>query len=296
MPDLCSSEPCQNGGACVQSGDMIVCTCEEGYGGMLCELYETRCEDQPCLNGATCYQDPNTPQFVCTCTVGFIGVNCEIDIDNSCASDPCVYGSCSNAHTGYLCDCMQGWTGKNCHQEINLSGNGFLISTTEQDGDSLPRLPKDDEGLDAAVVTAIALSMVIGIVIGIVVTVFIYCVRKRRIRRDAYLRSGEKMNNRHETTDQEATVDNDMVLRSYESMTSIDELPDPTPAVILTRETYYELGDDQLRNNEHVSQGREPISANEDALPDRIHNNLAPSLNDSEEDNELAITVDSVAH
>ena len=37
IPDVCASNPCMNGGRCVQSGTAYSCTCPDGFTGLNCE-------------------------------------------------------------------------------------------------------------------------------------------------------------------------------------------------------------------------------------------------------------------
>ncbi|KAG5834970.1 hypothetical protein ANANG_G00267170 [Anguilla anguilla] len=51
------------------------CTCSPGYAGDRCELEADECESNPCLNGGTCLDQFN--RFQCVCVPGFIGRHCE---------------------------------------------------------------------------------------------------------------------------------------------------------------------------------------------------------------------------
>ncbi|KYM94270.1 Protein eyes shut [Cyphomyrmex costatus] len=90
---LCLSNPCQNFGACEESGGRIRCKCIAGvettvfkicsvektvyrYTGPLCE--HSACNDNPCSMGATCVSSPGTG-FICVCPLGSRGLFCEED-------------------------------------------------------------------------------------------------------------------------------------------------------------------------------------------------------------------------
>jgi len=90
----CDSNPCQNGGLCVDYIAAFACTCPWGYAGDLCEIAVVDCASNPCMNGATCVE--NVPgEFNCSCADGFRGVLCSLYDD--CASFPCMNGgNCSN--------------------------------------------------------------------------------------------------------------------------------------------------------------------------------------------------------
>ncbi|XP_036385762.1 protein crumbs homolog 2a [Megalops cyprinoides] len=51
------------------------CTCTPGYGGDRCEAEADECESNPCQNGGTCLDRFN--KFLCLCAPGFFGPNCE---------------------------------------------------------------------------------------------------------------------------------------------------------------------------------------------------------------------------
>jgi Notch-like protein len=57
----CDSNPCQNGGVCLDSSDTTkvapatyVCECVPGWSGSRCQDDQDECASGPCLNGATC--------------------------------------------------------------------------------------------------------------------------------------------------------------------------------------------------------------------------------------------------
>lgn len=53
--DECQSNPCRNGGTCIDQLATYECICPEDYVGRQCEaLRLITCENQPCRNGSTC--------------------------------------------------------------------------------------------------------------------------------------------------------------------------------------------------------------------------------------------------
>ncbi|XP_043912735.1 protein jagged-1 [Protopterus annectens] len=149
-------QPCLNGGTCSNTGpDKYQCSCPEGYSGLNCEIAEHACLSDPCHNGGSCLE--TATGFHCICALGWTGPACTIDIDdcspnpcghggtcqdlvdgfkcicpsqwtgktcqldaNECESKPCVNAnSCKNLIGSYYCDCIPGWAGQNCDIDIN---------------------------------------------------------------------------------------------------------------------------------------------------------------------------------
>lgn len=91
--DDCESQPCLNGGRCIDKLDGFECNCSStGYTGDVCQINIDECQSNPCENGARCVDMIN--DYQCTCFPGYTGKNCETDIDE-CESSPCQYnGQC----------------------------------------------------------------------------------------------------------------------------------------------------------------------------------------------------------
>uniref|UniRef100_A0A8D0DMD4 Crumbs cell polarity complex component 2 n=1 Tax=Salvator merianae TaxID=96440 RepID=A0A8D0DMD4_SALMN len=119
---LCSSQPCQNNGTCVEEGGTYTCQCQAGYVGAHCEEEVDECASSPCQNGAICLD--GVDGYSCFCVPGFQGHRCEIDI-NECASRPCRHnGTCLNQMDHYACQCLPGYAGVNCETEIDECESG----------------------------------------------------------------------------------------------------------------------------------------------------------------------------
>ncbi|XP_071853005.1 adhesion G-protein coupled receptor G4-like isoform X2 [Apostichopus japonicus] len=73
----CYSDPCMNGGTCIDSINMFLCTCPLGFVGDFCENNTNECYSDPCMNGGTCIDSIN--MFLCTCPLLYVGVYCEND-------------------------------------------------------------------------------------------------------------------------------------------------------------------------------------------------------------------------
>ena len=74
------------------------------------------CRSNPCLNGGTCVQNKMQASHDCLCPASFTGTNCEIRLP--CWSNPCENGgTCSNDVDSYNCTCPANWRGPHCETE-----------------------------------------------------------------------------------------------------------------------------------------------------------------------------------
>lgn len=109
----CHSNPCLNGGTCVNTGDYYQCICRDGFEGNHCQDDVNDCVPQPCYNGGKCIDGVNW--FLCECALGFTGPDCRINV-NECASNPCGYGgTCIDGIGDFRCICPAGRRGKTCN-------------------------------------------------------------------------------------------------------------------------------------------------------------------------------------
>ena len=69
----CSNNPCIHG-SCIPSGDSFSCICNIGFTGTFCESEINECLSNPCQNGGTCIDQQNG--FLCTCTDQWQGSTC----------------------------------------------------------------------------------------------------------------------------------------------------------------------------------------------------------------------------
>ncbi|KAI7791388.1 hypothetical protein IRJ41_018779, partial [Triplophysa rosa] len=74
------------------------------------------CEPNACLNGGVCEDLFN--HFECFCLPGWVGDRCEMNV-NSCSSNPCCHGYCSEEGLAYNCTCESGYTGTNCEVKVD---------------------------------------------------------------------------------------------------------------------------------------------------------------------------------
>ncbi|KAM6162076.1 cubilin isoform 2-T2 [Erethizon dorsatum] len=137
--DLCSSNPCQNGGTCLNLIDSFFCICPSQWEGLLCSADVNECaiySGTPlgCQNGGTCMNTVGS--YSCTCKPDTYGPQCGFRY-NDCeggSKELCVHGVCEDLERqqagtrNYTCICEAGWT--------SLPNNPAC--TVDQDECSLP--------------------------------------------------------------------------------------------------------------------------------------------------------------
>ena len=120
--DQCHTNPCQNGGTCFDSGDVISelgeahaqlakawegsyrCACVAGFVGDRCHCLDCG-ENGRCLRSGACY-----------CKKGFTGSRCRKNVDE-CASNPCgKFGTCIDGVNSFTCACEPGYEGFWCEK------------------------------------------------------------------------------------------------------------------------------------------------------------------------------------
>ncbi|XP_031564353.1 fibropellin-1-like [Actinia tenebrosa] len=122
----CASNPCQNGGVCLDTDNGFTCMCKEGFKGTLCELgtgtgASDPCTPNPCKNNGNCQNVDGKAK--CLCAEGFQGELCELPIGtggpdggkSKCHPNPCLNGgACHENGGGYDCVCLPQYSGPNC--------------------------------------------------------------------------------------------------------------------------------------------------------------------------------------
>ncbi|XP_075408563.1 cubilin [Tenrec ecaudatus] len=118
--NVCSSNPCQNGGTCLNLHDAFYCICPSQWKGPLCLADVNECEiysgtPLSCQNGATCINTMGS--YRCSCSPDTYGPQCASRYDD-CAQGSqvlCGRGICEDSireHAGqpkYRCLCHAGW-------------------------------------------------------------------------------------------------------------------------------------------------------------------------------------------
>ncbi|XP_054719322.1 cubilin-like [Uloborus diversus] len=118
----CSSNPCRNGGTCVDAYGGYICNCPSNWEGVTCETDVNECAvyagtSLGCQNGATCVNNPGG--YRCDCPTNFYGIHCS-ETHDDCSSgshtELCGHGTCVNekrvkpGESKYRCICDAGWT------------------------------------------------------------------------------------------------------------------------------------------------------------------------------------------
>uniref|UniRef100_A0A8C9SXT2 Delta-like protein n=1 Tax=Scleropages formosus TaxID=113540 RepID=A0A8C9SXT2_SCLFO len=149
-PDIndCESNPCRNGGTCIDRVSVYQCICSDGWEGVHCETSELSCalkrsnvlllpfpllsdindcSVNPCQNEGSCRDLVN--DFYCECTNGWKGKTCHSS--NQCDEATCnnggtcydevdtFNGTCVDGDNWYRCECASGFAGPDCRININ---------------------------------------------------------------------------------------------------------------------------------------------------------------------------------
>ncbi|KAL5012769.1 hypothetical protein ScPMuIL_011320 [Solemya velum] len=123
--DDCWSNPCKNGGTCIDGLSNHTCVCPHLFNGTSCEndLSIYGCAVDPCLNDGTCEVVTNgSKNYRCQCLQGFNGNNCQNNI-NECLSELELCkngGQCEDRVNNFSCNCNgTGFEGSTCEDDIN---------------------------------------------------------------------------------------------------------------------------------------------------------------------------------
>lgn len=114
----CRHNPCKNGGRCVDLVNDFYCECADNWKGKTCHSRESQCDETTCSNGGTCYDHGDA--FRCACPPGWEGNTCNTAKNSTCASSPCSNGgTCVGGGDTFTCICKEGWEGPSCGQNTN---------------------------------------------------------------------------------------------------------------------------------------------------------------------------------
>uniref|UniRef100_A0A1A8P5A5 Delta-like protein n=1 Tax=Nothobranchius rachovii TaxID=451742 RepID=A0A1A8P5A5_9TELE len=114
----CGHNPCKNGGRCVDLVNDFYCECTDNWKGKTCHSRESQCDETTCSNGGTCYDHGDA--FRCSCPPGWGGNTCNTAKNSTCASSPCSNGgTCVGGGDTFSCICKEGWEGPTCQQNTD---------------------------------------------------------------------------------------------------------------------------------------------------------------------------------
>ena len=111
--DLCSPNPCQNGGVCENRDNKVTCTCAPGFYGDKCQQ---QCTKGNCAGQVTCASDGGNRECQGNCVAGFFESDCTKACNTS--SPNCASGTvtCDKNGGNSKCSgtCVSGFYGDNC--------------------------------------------------------------------------------------------------------------------------------------------------------------------------------------
>uniref|UniRef100_A0A4X2M7T4 Cubilin n=1 Tax=Vombatus ursinus TaxID=29139 RepID=A0A4X2M7T4_VOMUR len=118
---VCSSNPCQNGGTCLNLLDSFFCLCPPNWKGPVCSADVNECEiyagtPMSCQNGGTCFNTAGS--YSCTCKPENYGPQCASMYDDCRQGSKalCTHGICEDLDREqvdvpkYTCLCDAGWS------------------------------------------------------------------------------------------------------------------------------------------------------------------------------------------
>ncbi|XP_011183876.2 cadherin-related tumor suppressor [Zeugodacus cucurbitae] len=115
--DPCSPNPCEANAQCRRIAYDFQCICPPNREGKNCQLHRGDvCTSNPCRNGGSCMHSPDGASFFCLCRPGYRGNQCE-HVSDSCRPNPCLHGGqCVSLKPGYKCSCVDGRYGRHCER------------------------------------------------------------------------------------------------------------------------------------------------------------------------------------
>ncbi|CAG9567385.1 unnamed protein product [Danaus chrysippus] len=120
--DECESNPCRNGGICIDAHADYMCACTYGYTGKSCEVAIEFCSQDSCSDKALCVLEDGLR--VCYCVPDYHGERCELQYDECALGPRCLNGgTCIDGVDNFTCSCPPRLTGSLCECLILDDGN-----------------------------------------------------------------------------------------------------------------------------------------------------------------------------
>uniref|UniRef100_A0A671NC53 EGF-like domain-containing protein n=1 Tax=Sinocyclocheilus anshuiensis TaxID=1608454 RepID=A0A671NC53_9TELE len=73
--DECETFPGCDHGTCTEPWK---CVCDTNWGGLLCDKAVNACDSNPCVNGGQCVERQGGRGMFCSCPLGYTGTYCEV--------------------------------------------------------------------------------------------------------------------------------------------------------------------------------------------------------------------------
>ncbi|XP_046961262.1 protein eyes shut-like [Vanessa cardui] len=111
--DECQSDPCKNGGICIDVHADYMCACAYGFTGKDCEVQIEFCDEDSCSNNALCVVEDGVR--ICYCVPDYHGERCELQYDECLLGPRCMNGgTCIDGVDNFTCSCPPRLTGALC--------------------------------------------------------------------------------------------------------------------------------------------------------------------------------------
>lgn len=123
-----------------------ICQCQSGFAGENCSVNINECESEPCQNGGLCLDQVNG--YICRCPSGFLGLHCEVNINECESQPCQNGGWCEDGRASYTCHCPEPspgdlpWGGENC----NVRLRGCLQHRCQNGATCKPWLEGEEHG------------------------------------------------------------------------------------------------------------------------------------------------------